>query len=219
MSFIKNRTKNNPNVRAKPFVLAMEGIDYSGKTTLAHRIQAALTNRAYQVKLLHDPKGSPNGRIIWDTILTLKKQAAHPITEFFLFLAARNELIYKEALGGEKETDVIIFDRFIFSTIAYQLTHQPQYWELLLSIHRSFSSLMPHLCIYCAIDFNTFQLRSQARSKKDSFDQMNKERFNAIQWAYDQALQLPFCPAIRVNCLDKESFASLITTIESFLQY
>lgn len=179
------------------FTLVIEGVDFAGKTTLAHQIQASLINQSYQVKLLHDPKGSKNAQLIWETILTIKNEDAHPITEFFLFLAARHELIYKEALVGA--ADVLIFDRFIFSTIAYQLTHQPDYWAPFLTTHRIFSGLMPDLCIYCDIDFDTFQFRNQSRSNQDAFDQMGQTRFEAIKKAYEQTLQLKLCPYIQVN--------------------
>lgn len=184
------------------FILVIEGVDFSGKTTLAHQIQSGLMNQSYCVKLLHDPKGSKNAQVIWETILTIKNKDAHPITELFLFLAARHELIYKEALVDD--VDVLIFDRFIFSTIAYQLTHQPDYWEPFLTTHRIFSGLMPDLCIYCDIDFATFQLRNQTRSKQDQFDQMSQQRFEAIKQAYEQALQLKLCPYLQMNQQDHD---------------
>ncbi len=180
-----------------PFILVIEGVDFSGKTTLAHQIQEILMSQSYRVKLLHDPKGSKNAEVIWKTILTIKNEDPHPITEFFLFLAARHELIYKEAMVND--VDVIIFDRFIFSTIAYQLTHEPNYWKHFLMMHRIFSGLMPDLCIYCDMHFDTFQLRNQARSKQDPFDQMSQKRFEAIQEAYKEALAIEICPYIQVN--------------------
>ena len=187
-------------INSKPpglFILAIEGIDFSGKTTLAHQIQSSLITQSYRVKLLHDPKGSKNAQVIWNTILTLKEQGADAITEFFLFLAARHELISKEVSAGD--FDVIIFDRFIFSTIAYQLTHQPDYWSPFLTTHGIFSRLMPDLCIYCDVDFPTFELRSQARNKQDRFDQMSQHRFEAIKAAYEQTLNLNVCPYLRID--------------------
>ena len=186
----------NPRQRS-PFILVIEGIDCSGKTTLAHQIQSILIAQSYRVKLLHDPKGSKNSEVIWQTILTIKKEAANPTTEFFLFLAARHELIHKEAVVDD--VDIIIFDRFIFSTMAYQLTHQLDYWEPFLTTHRIFSGLMPDLCIYCDVDFETFQLRQQARSQQDTFDQMAQKRFEAIKQAYQQAFQLKLCPYLEVK--------------------
>ncbi|MCT4696891.1 dTMP kinase [Candidatus Cardinium sp. TP] len=195
-----------------PFVLVVEGVDLAGKTTLAYQIQAAL-NQFYRVKLLHDPKGNKNTEVIWQTILTLKSEGAHPITEFLLFVAARHELIHQEALVDD--VDVLIFDRFIFSTIAYQLTHTPQYWAPFLTIHRTFSGLMPDLCIYCDIDFDRFQLRNQARNKQDAFDQMPQKRFEAIKQAYQQALQLDLCPYLQINQQDEA--AACIKSISAYI--
>ncbi|WP_342265713.1 dTMP kinase [Cardinium endosymbiont of Philonthus spinipes] len=186
-----------------PFILAIEGVDCSGKTTLAHQIQSILRDQSYRVKLLHDPKGSNNTEMIWNTILTLKNKDVHPITEFFLFLAARNELIHKEALADD--IDVVIFDRFIFSTIAYQLTDKSRYWEPFLTTHRTFSGLMPDLCIYCDIDFDRFKLRNQTRNKQDLFDQMPQKRFEAIKKAYQQAFQLDLCPYLQLNQQDGDA--------------
>lgn len=192
------------------FILVIEGVDYAGKTTLAHQIQSSLISQAYRVKLLHDPKGSKNAQVIWKTILTIKNDDAHPMTELFLFLAARNELIYKEAFSDE--VDVLIFDRFIFSTIAYQLTDKPDYWEPFLTTHRIFSGLMPDLCIYCDVDFDLFQLRGQARGRQDAFDEMSPKRFEAIKQAYEQTLQLNLCPYLQVKAQHND-YSALIKNI------
>jgi dTMP kinase len=204
----------NPKEKSCPFILVMEGVDFSGKTTLAQEIRDVLVNQNYRVKLLHDPKGSKNAQVIWETILTIKEQGGDPTTEFFLFLAARNELIHQEALVDE--VDVIIFDRFIFSTIAYQLTYKPQAWEPFLMTHRFFSGLMPDLCIYCDLNFATFQVRNKNRNKQDLFDQMSKKRFEAIQLAYEQVLELQLCPSFRVNNLQYD-FSQLIEKVENCL--
>ena len=215
--FYKKLINSSSIVQSKPFIVVVEGIDFSGKTTLAHHIQRNLLYKGYRVKLLHDPKGSKNAQVIWDTILTIQQQGADPYTIFFLFLAARNELIKQEVTKNAHAVDVIIFDRFIFSTLAYQLTHQTEYWELFLTMHRSFSGLMPDLCVYCELDFDSFQLRSQGRSKHDLFDNIAQKRFQEIQLAYDQALQLGLCPTMRLNNVQGDTFTSLINSIINFI--
>jgi dTMP kinase len=180
-----------------PFVVVVEGVDFSGKSTLARSIQTELQKDFHLVKLLHDPKGTKHGQCIWETIVQMQQAGGHPITEFFLFLAARNELIHQEALSGD--ADVLLFDRFLFSTLAYQLTDQPASWEPFLTTHRFFSKLMPNLCVYCDIDFETFQQRSQHRDKQDSLDQLSQGRFEAIRAAYKAVVQLNLCPTVRVD--------------------
>lgn len=202
-----------PTVR--PLVLVVEGVDCSGKTTLAHLLQIALAKQMYRVKVLHDPTGSNNGAMIWNMILTLQHQGIHPATEFFLFLAARNELIYQEAWINQ--VDIVIFDRFIFSTIAYQLTDKPHFWTLFLTLHRSFSRLMPDLCIYCDLDFDTFLLRRQTRDKQDLLDQIPRARFEAIQWAYEQILQRNLCKYFRVDTTKDFDITLLVEQIIGYI--
>lgn len=182
---------------SQPFVIVVEGVDFSGKSTLAQAIQTELEKDCHLVKLLHDPKGTKNAQSIWETILKMRQAGGHSTTEFFLFLAARNELIHQEALSGD--ADVLLFDRFLFSTLAYQLTDQPTSWEPFLTTHRFFSKLMPNLCVYCDIDFETFQQRSRNRNKQDSLDQLSQGRFEAIRSAYKAVVQLKLCPTIRVD--------------------
>jgi len=198
-----------------PFIVMVEGMDFSGKTTLAQNIRSELEHKNYRVKLLHDPKGSLHAILIWETILTIKKQGGNPATEFFLFLAARNELIHQEALTGE--VDVVIFDRFIFSTVAYQLAGNPEVWALFLKIHRTFSGLMPDVCIYCDIDFDTFDRRSKHRMKKDLFDYMDKNQFKATQTAYEQLLSLKWCPCIRMRDIQYD-LAQVVEKIVGLLE-
>lgn len=205
---------SKPKKRATPFILVIEGVDFSGKTTLANRIQNILASHDYRVKLLHDPKGSTNSKVIWDTILKIKAQGSDPTTELFLFLAARNELICSELL--KDEVDVIIFDRFIFSTIAYQLTHKLESWEPFLATHRYFLGIMPNLCVYCNMDFYTFQHRRQKRSKQDHFDEMSQSRFEAVKLAYEQALKLQLCPSIQFENTDND-FPKLIDNIMDYI--
>lgn len=205
---------SKPKKRPTPFILVIEGVDFSGKTTLANRIQNVLASHDYRVKLLHDPKGSTNSKVIWDTILKIKEQGSDPTTELFLFLAARNELICKELL--KDEVDVIIFDRFIFSTIAYQLTHKIESWEPFLATHRYFLGIMPNLCVYCDMDFHTFQHRRQKRSKQDHFDEMSQARFESVKLAYEQALNLQLCPSIQFENTDNY-FHKLMDNIMGYI--
>lgn len=197
-----------------PFVVVVEGIDCSGKTTLSQALQAELARSGYRVKGLHDPKGTANSRRIWETILQLKRAGGHATTEFFLFLAARNELIHREAFGGEAE--VLLLDRFVFSTLAYQLTDQPDAWGPFLTIHRFFTKLMPDLCVYCDLDFDTFRQRSAQRGHQDALDQLPQARFEAIRAAYARAFQLGLCPTLQLAATPCD-LAAVAAAVRSYL--
>src|SRR4051794_4471072 len=96
--------------------LTIEGIDRSGKSTQARRLAEALGDDAL---LVREPGGTPAGERIRDL---LKDPAINldPRTEALLFAAARAELVaavIKPALDAGK---VVISDRYLDSSLAYQ---------------------------------------------------------------------------------------------------
>jgi dTMP kinase len=96
--------------------VTIEGIDRSGKSTQARRLAEALGEEAV---LVREPGGTPAGERIRDL---LKDPAIEldPRSEALLFAAARAELVaavIRPALANGK---VVISDRYLDSSLAYQ---------------------------------------------------------------------------------------------------
>lgn len=99
--------------------IALEGPDGSGKSTqlqlLVQRIQAA----GLPVVTTREPGGTPLGERIRELLLT-SSYSPEPISELFLFEAARSELVAKVILPALKAHQNVVSDRFAASTVAYQ---------------------------------------------------------------------------------------------------
>ena len=96
--------------------VTIEGIDRSGKTTQAARLVDALGGDAL---LVREPGGTPAG----ERIRELLKDPAVTIdarTEALLFAAARAELVAALIRPALDEGRVVISDRFLDSSLAYQ---------------------------------------------------------------------------------------------------
>lgn len=96
--------------------VSFEGIDGAGKSTQARMLAEALGERAL---LLREPGGTPAGERIRE-ILKDPALELTPRAELLLFLAARAELVeavIKPALAAGR---IVICDRFMDSTVAYQ---------------------------------------------------------------------------------------------------
>lgn len=96
-------------------LITFEGIDGSGKTTIAKLLHEKLGDRAI---LTAEPTDSWIGKDV-KRALEEKRDA---ITIALLFLADRNEHI-KEIKNWMEEGKIVICDRFIDSTFAYQKEH------------------------------------------------------------------------------------------------
>jgi dTMP kinase len=96
--------------------VTFEGIDRSGKTTQAGLLVDALGDEALGVR---EPGGTPAGEkvreLLKDPSVTLSPEA-----EALLFAAARSELVAEVILPALEKGKVVVSDRFLDSSLAYQ---------------------------------------------------------------------------------------------------
>lgn len=98
-------------------LITFEGIDGSGKSTQAKRLYEKLKSLGYKVSLYRDPGSTDLAERLRNLILDFDLD---PITELFLFETARSSLVAEKILPDLKEGKIVLVDRFIDSTVAYQ---------------------------------------------------------------------------------------------------
>lgn len=100
--------------------ITIEGIDGSGKTTLAHRLHQWLQQNGRKV---YQPVYEPGITKLGDNVRYIVKHGAVPLTplaETLLFIAARAQFVQEVVLPLLADDWIVICDRFIDSTVAYQ---------------------------------------------------------------------------------------------------
>jgi len=98
-------------------LITFEGIDGSGKSTQAKRLYEYLKARGYKVSLYRDPGSTPLAEKIRELLLSFEMDQT---TELLLFESARSSLVWERIFPDLKEGKIVILDRFIDSTTAYQ---------------------------------------------------------------------------------------------------
>ncbi len=101
----------------KGFLISFEGIDGSGKSTQARKLYEFLKEEGYEVSLYRDPGSTPLAERIREVIINY---AMDPITELLLFESARSSLVWEKIFPDLTSGKIVIIDRFIDSTTAYQ---------------------------------------------------------------------------------------------------
>ena len=100
---------------------SLEGIDGSGKTTQLELLANALEAKGYKVVKFREPGGSIISEQIRSLLLdrTFKGKMDNT-TELLLYNAARAQVISEVILPALQDGNIVLADRFAFSTLAYQ---------------------------------------------------------------------------------------------------
>jgi dTMP kinase len=99
--------------------ITFEGIDGSGKSTQIQLLKEMLEKRNYVVTILREPGGNILSEQIRQLLLDSKEQV-DPRCELLLFTAARAQLVSSVIRPALEAGNIVICDRYIDSSVAYQ---------------------------------------------------------------------------------------------------
>ena len=100
--------------------IALEGIDGSGKGVQLGYLKDWLNEQGFKVTYARDPGDTPLGESIRSLLLTQTDYSICPLAEAGLFMSARAQLVNDVILPALNKGRIVLVDRFILSTIAYQ---------------------------------------------------------------------------------------------------
>lgn len=110
-------TGDNPFADAR--YIAFEGVEGSGKSTVARLVADYLTNAGKRVVHVREPGGSQVGEKIRDVLLTMDHDVV-PRAEAALFAASRAQLIAESVSPALADGAWVVSDRTAYSSLAYQ---------------------------------------------------------------------------------------------------
>lgn len=102
------------------FFVTFEGVEGSGKSTQQALVAGRLRAEGFPVAELHEPGSTPVGEHLRPLLLHTAGAPPVPAAELFLYLAARAQLAAEVIKVALAEGRVVLCDRFVDSTTAYQ---------------------------------------------------------------------------------------------------
>jgi len=100
--------------------ITIEGIEGSGKSTVAEKLSETLKDSGYDVILTREPGGTRVSERIRELLLNPEYKELTPVSELFLYLSARAQLV-SEVIGPSLEKGtIVVCDRFMDASVAYQ---------------------------------------------------------------------------------------------------
>ena len=168
---------------SKKPIIVFEGIEGSGKTFHLNNIARYLKKKRISFIKIREPGGNYNSEKIRKLILN-KNSNFNPTTDLLLYLAARNEninIIIKKYFKKK----VILIDRFVDSTIAYQ--HYGMNINLkIINILNSFllSKIKPHFTFLNIVNSQNMIDRLKKRKNLNRYDNFKIIFYKKVQKGY-----------------------------------
>jgi dTMP kinase len=119
-----DRRRDGPHLLASPpegqaVLIAIEGLDGSGKTTQARLLAEYLRKRGKDVLLVEEPGTTPTGKAIRAILLDHGREIL-PLAELLLYEASRAQLVREVLEPALAAGKIVVADRFALSSLAYQ---------------------------------------------------------------------------------------------------
>lgn len=166
--------------------IVLEGVDGAGTTTQCERLAAALREEGRIVRVTRQPSDGPVGMLIRQALTGRLGMPGGegPLGEqtlALLFAADRVDHLEAQVLPALNQGEIVICDRYVLSSLAYQGTALPLGWVEDINAF----AVKPHLTLFLEVDAETaLQRRARRGGDAELFEQ--EERQKAIIAQYDQ---------------------------------
>jgi len=100
--------------------ITFEGPEGSGKTSVANEVCQKLEALGYEIVRTREPGGTPIAEDIREILLNKKNGVLDPRAEALLFAASRRQHLVEKVWPALAEGKIVICDRFLDSSLAYQ---------------------------------------------------------------------------------------------------
>lgn len=100
--------------------VTFEGGEGSGKSTVLKQVNKILLSEGHSTLLTREPGGTPISEQIRNVILDKANTSMDPRTEALLYAASRRQHLVEKIWPALKEGKIVLCDRFLDSSLAYQ---------------------------------------------------------------------------------------------------
>lgn len=162
--------------------IVFEGGDGAGKTTQIEKLAQYLKTKNKEVVVTREPGGTVMGKSIRDWLLEQTEVEVDPKSEALLFAADRAHHMYTVIRPALAASKIVIGDRHIDSSVAYQGVARNLGIENIKNISLwAVDGILPDLIVVLDIDVEVGQSRL---NRKDRLDRESKEFHEKVNRAY-----------------------------------
>ena len=176
--------------KKKPFFIVFEGVEGCGKSFQSRKLFNKLKKNKIDTILTREPGGTKSSELIRNLILKDyfnkdNKEKFHKYTDTLLYLAARNEHIKNKIKPALLKKKVVICDRFIDSTIAYQVYGKKVDINFINNIHKKIlNKVTPNVVFILKVSARSSRIRLKKRKSTNRYDNFSQSFYTKAQKSF-----------------------------------
>lgn len=164
--------------------IVFEGLDNTGKSTQARLLKEYLESKGHRVCLTREPGGTPISEDIRKIILDPKNTTLIPETEALLYAASRIQHVEEVIMPMLLNDVIVICDRYVYSSIAYQAYGRQLGVEFIKSINKlAISVCMPNITFL--LELSPEERSNRTVLLKDRIENENDEFYKRVAYGFD----------------------------------
>lgn len=176
-----------PAATRSGLLLVLEGGEGAGKTTQWQRLATVLRSAGHDVVALREPGGTPAGDEIRRLLLDPSSDLA-PEAEALLFAASRAQLVHTIIRPALNRGAVVLVDRFLLSTLAYQGAGRGLALEQLTRVNSlATGGLTPDATLLLTLPLSDAMARMASRGATDRIEEAGLAFHERVQRAFADA--------------------------------
>lgn len=158
--------------------ITFEGGEGSGKSTVMEHIKSLLEAKGFDVVITREPGGSIIGEEIRDVLLKHENTGMDPLTESYLFAAARRQHLMERIVPELELGKVVLCDRYVDSSIVYQGYARDIGIEKVAAINKVvIENYLPHITFF-------IDVKPEVALKRIAANQRNQNRLDVESQAF-----------------------------------
>ena len=203
--------------------ITFEGPEGAGKTTILNKLSDILKQKGYKVLQTREPGGISISEQIREVLLNKDNVSMDERTEALLYAAARRQHLVEKVLPALEEGYMVLCDRFIDSSLAYQGYARGLGVDEVYQINRfAIGETMPNLTLYFDIDPKEGLARIQSNEERE-VNRLDLEKLSFHEKVREGYLKLVDCFPERIKVVDAsagvdEVLDNALEVIQAYIQ-
>lgn len=180
--------------------ITFEGTDGSGKTTQIKLAEAYIKEKGREVVLSREPGGTRVSELIRDLVLDPENTEITPLTEMIMYASSRAQHVAQVIRPAIEQGKVVICDRFIDSSYAYQGCGRGVDLKAIADVNRvAINGTVPDITFFLDVDPETAIAR---RINATGADRIEREKLDFHRRVHEGYRNMAILYPDRIKTID-----------------